>query len=61
MNMTAAMYLNEAKNQLDAETPSAANVPEGLRQSSEVLKAMESLPPLSEQIKPHFELNFSFF
>lgn len=53
--MTAAMYLNEAKNQLDAETPSAANFPEGLRQSSEVLKAMESLPPLSEQIKPHFE------
>jgi hypothetical protein len=55
MNMTAAMYLNEARNQLDSEIPATADIPDGLKQSDQVLNAMESIPPLYEQIKPQIE------
>ena len=65
MNMTAAMYLHEAENQIeeeittpstDANTNTTTNMPpDGLQQSNQALRVMESMPPLCEQIKPQID------
>ena len=56
MNVTAALYLNEARNQLDMEKAnSLLTLSDEARETDEALKAMLSIPPLHEQIKPHFD------
>jgi len=56
MNVTAALYLNEAKNQLDMErSDSLLTLSDEARENDEALKAMLSITPLHEQIKPHFD------
>jgi hypothetical protein len=55
MNMTAAMYLNEARNQIESEVSNTSEIQDGSKESNEVLSAMESIPPLHELIKPQIE------
>lgn len=57
--MTAALYLNEASNQLAADISAVtttqsqpAGFPDAIKESDEALKAMESMPPLHKQIQP---------
>jgi len=61
VNMTAALYLNEASNQLAAEISAVttthsqpAGFPDAIKESDEALKTMESISPLHEQIQPLF-------
>ena len=55
MNMTAAIYLNEAKNQLDLEKEMPIEISDAEKESNAALRAMDSVLPLHEQIKPHFD------
>ena len=53
--MTAAMYLNEARNQIESEVSNTSEIQDGSKESNEILSAMESIPPLHELIKPQIE------
>lgn len=55
LNLTAAMYLNEAKHHLESENSSPLSFSDEAQEANETLKAMESMKPLYEQIKPYFE------